>query len=382
MPLISFGCMRFQTSWERGAKVTKESQANLERIVAHALALGINHFETARGYGTSEEQLGRVLPHLDRKQIILQTKVKPYPNEKDFVRDVRDSIKTLNVDCLDLLAVHGLNNNKLVDAALAPNGTVAAMQKLREDGLVRHIGFSSHAGPDVITRAVESDAFDYMNLWYTYIYQDNLRAIKEAHARDMGVFVISPNDKGGKLYAPPHKLVRLTQPLSPMQFNDLFILAQPEIQTIPCGAAQPADFDPHVEAVTRAAEHAADVKRIAAGLDAELAAVLGADWATHYRDGLPRWHETPGQINIATVLWLWNLARAFDMTDYARMRYNLLGNGSHWFPGEKADKLNEVEPAELQKVLAESPFADRIPDILREADAMLAGEEVRRLGRD
>ena len=60
MPLISMGGMRFQTSWKREDKVRPDSIANLDRTVAHALDLGIHHFETAHGYGTSEEELGQV----------------------------------------------------------------------------------------------------------------------------------------------------------------------------------------------------------------------------------------------------------------------------------------------------------------------------------
>ena len=53
MPVISSGGMRFQTSWERGDPVKSKSINNLEAIMARAMDLGINHFETARGYGTS-----------------------------------------------------------------------------------------------------------------------------------------------------------------------------------------------------------------------------------------------------------------------------------------------------------------------------------------
>jgi predicted aldo/keto reductase-like oxidoreductase len=48
----------------------------------------------------------------------------------------------------------------------------------------------------------------------------------------MGVFIISPNDKGGKLYDPPAKLVDLCPPLTPMQFNALYCLARPQVHTL------------------------------------------------------------------------------------------------------------------------------------------------------
>jgi len=60
--------MRYQHSWkdEDAGGITAEGQANLEATIHRALELGINHIETARGYGTSELQLGKILPHLPR----------------------------------------------------------------------------------------------------------------------------------------------------------------------------------------------------------------------------------------------------------------------------------------------------------------------------
>ncbi len=74
-------------------------------------------------------------------------------------------------------------------------------------------------------------------------------ALEEAARRDMGVFIISPNDKGGKLYTPPKKLVDLCAPLTPMQFNDLYCLARPHVHTLSIGAARPTDFDEHLAAL-------------------------------------------------------------------------------------------------------------------------------------
>lgn len=382
MPVISFGCMRFQTAWDRSATITRESQKNLERIVEHALELGITHFETARGYGTSEAQLGRVLPHLNRKDILLQTKVGPRPTGAEFTQQVRDSLKTLNVEYVDLLAVHGLNNHAVLDDAFKKNGTIEALLRLKEQGLVRHIGFSCHAGPDIVTRAVQTGVFDYMNVWYSYVYQDNWPAIQEARRRDMGVFIISPNDKGGKLHEPPAKLVRLSRPLSPMQVNDLFILAHRQIHTISCGAARPSDFDDHATAVVQWDSLMPKARAVVKRFDREQIRVLGARWVRRYREGLPAWDKTPGNINIPVILWLWNLARVFDLTEYAKMRYNLLGSGGHWFPGERAEKLADVDPNALRKALRRSPFSEQIIDVLCEAHATLTGQDAKRLGGD
>src|SRR5437870_12333172 len=76
MPVISCGGMRYQFKWQDVApdEVPADNQKNLEATIHRALELGINHIETARGYGSSEMQLGRVLAKLPREKRIVQTK--------------------------------------------------------------------------------------------------------------------------------------------------------------------------------------------------------------------------------------------------------------------------------------------------------------------
>ena len=69
MPVFSCGGMRYQQSWNDQDPFTAESQKNLEACIHRSLEVGINHIETARGYGTSEEQLGHVLPKLPREKL-------------------------------------------------------------------------------------------------------------------------------------------------------------------------------------------------------------------------------------------------------------------------------------------------------------------------
>src|SRR6516225_11184583 len=93
MPVISCGGMRYQFKWQdvAPADIPKANQANLEACIHRAVELGINHIETARGYGSSEMQLGRVLPTFPRNNIIVQTKVGPKPTAKEFLRTFETS---------------------------------------------------------------------------------------------------------------------------------------------------------------------------------------------------------------------------------------------------------------------------------------------------
>src|SRR5262245_7066801 len=189
MPVFSCGGMRYQFKWDDvpPAEIPPDNQANLEATVLRALELGINHIETARGYGTSEMQLGRLLPSLPREKFVLQTKVSPKPTAEEFLQTFDTSMKYLRMDYVDLLALHGVNNRELLGFGLRKNGCVAAARKLQREGRVRFIGFSTHATTDVILEAVNSGEFDYINVHWYFVNDLNWRAIEAARALDMGV---------------------------------------------------------------------------------------------------------------------------------------------------------------------------------------------------
>ncbi|NES84170.1 MAG: aldo/keto reductase, partial [Moorea sp. SIO2B7] len=100
MPVLSCGGMRYQYKWQDvpGAQIPKDNQRNLEETIRHAIDVGINHIETARYYGSSEMQLGRILPTLARDKLIVQTKVPPTEDAKEFRRQVNQSLSLLKVD--------------------------------------------------------------------------------------------------------------------------------------------------------------------------------------------------------------------------------------------------------------------------------------------
>ncbi|MDQ8201938.1 aldo/keto reductase [Pelagicoccus sp. SDUM812003] len=380
MPVITCGGMRFQQSWSDMPmeEIKRGGQANLEAAIRFSLEVGANHIETARGYGTSEMQLGQVLPRLNREELILQTKVCPEEDAKVFLENFEKSMAYLKTDYVDLFSIHGINNQELLDWTLRDGGCMEVALKLKEQGRVRHIGYSTHASEKVICAANASNAFDYCNVHWYFVNELNWEAIEVAAGNDMGVFIISPNDKGGKLYEPSEKLVELCGDLHPMQWNALFCLSRPEVHTLSMGVSCPQDFDTHLEMLDHydnAYEVMAPIER---KLRAELEKTHGSDWCAGWWKGLPEWDELPKGVNVKEILRLWTYAKALDLVPWGKMRYNLLGNAGHWFPGEK---VSDYDRGEMKEKLNGSPFADRIPDILEEAHEMFNDVEVKRLSQ-
>jgi predicted aldo/keto reductase-like oxidoreductase len=382
MPVLSLGGMRFQQSWNDlpADQISAESQANLRATLEAAVSAGFRHVETARHYGSSERQLGWLLPQVPDPGRILQTKVPPQADPAAFEAELRLSFERLGVQRVDLLAIHGLNLPEHLEQTLRPGGCLEVVRRWQAEGRVGSVGFSTHGPLPLIVEAINSGAFDYVNLHWYFIRQDNRPAIEAAIAQDMGVFVISPTDKGGHLHTPSPLLRELCSPLHPIVFNDLFCLSAPGIHTISVGAARPEDLELHLQAVQLLPQAAQVLPPIVTRLELVRREVLGDAWLASWQQGLPAWQDTPGQINLPTLLWLHNLVEAWDLEGYAKARYGLLGAGSHWFPGANADALDQtVSEAELKQVLVASPWADQIPQLLRDLRQRVGGTAARRL---
>lgn len=381
MPLFSCGGMRFQQSWtDSGQAIEPQAQQRLAETVLAGIARGVTHLETARGYGTSERQLGMLLPQLDREQLILQTKASPEADPDLFAANVEESFARLGVDRLDLLSLHGINTWEKLWWSVRPGGCLARARQLQDEGRVGWVGFSTHGSTELITSALEHEGdggFDYVNLHWYFISRRHDRALAVAGERDQGVFIISPADKGGRLYDPPSRLTELCDPLPPLVFNNAWCLANPAVHTLSLGAARPSDFDPVPDSLA-----ALEAPEVITGVEQRLAdamqEVIGVRHPDDLLVGLPEYDEAPGFMNLRVMVWLRALALGWGMSEYAKGRYRMLGHASDWFPGINAEHAAEWD---LAKAIADSPFAADIPAWLAEAHDLLGGDRVARLSQ-
>jgi len=354
IPILSLGGMRFQKSWDQldFSEISNAEQNKLENILNLANEYGLSHVETAKYYGTSEVQLGMAFKNTKKVPNIIQTKIPPNNDPEIFEREVITSIEKLKVQRIDLLAIHGINTDKHLHQAVKDGGCIDVLRNLQKENLIGSIGFSTHGKSSLIEKAISTNLFDYVNLHWYFINQENTKVINLANKYDLGVFIISPTDKGGHLHTPSSKMLELCSPLHPIVFNDLFCLSNKNVHTLSVGIAKESDFDLHLEAVSLLSESEQYIPKIINRLRKESINALGLEWYENWNKNLPSWEYTPGNINIPILLWLSNLIDWLDMEGFARSRYQLLGNGSHWFPGCNANLLDvDVSESQLLRVL-------------------------------
>jgi predicted aldo/keto reductase-like oxidoreductase len=375
MPVFTTGGMRYQQDWKDlpEGEITPESTAHVASCIETSLSHGINHIETARGYGSSEAQLGKAFANIPREDLIVQTKIGIGEDLEQFCDSFETSMSRLNLDHVDLLAIHGINTHEELRRAL--DYGIPQMRKWRAQGRIRFTGFSTHGPTDVITRTAFSGAFDYMNVHWYFVNHDNWPAIQAAAHQDMGVFIISPNDKGGRLWEPTPKMQDFCKPLTPMQFNALYCLSQDDVHTLSLGVARPSDYAEHVEGMKWYDQRKEISTEIASRIRAEVDRIFVPGWHRTYAAGIPLPEHTPGGLHIREILRLFTWAKAMDMVEFAKSRYNMFGNGGSWFPGDAPGDFDETA---MVDALESSPHRDRIIGYLHEAHDLLKGEEVQR----
>lgn len=133
------------------------SQEHATRCLNHAIDAGITYLDTSPDYG-SEPKVGEVMK-ARRDEVFLATKINR--RSKDGVlNEVKESLKRLQTDHVDLIQVHAVNAWADLEQALAPDGALAGLEQAREEGLVRFIGITGHARPEILGHALEQYPFD------------------------------------------------------------------------------------------------------------------------------------------------------------------------------------------------------------------------------
>lgn len=150
VPLIGYGTSPL-------GKEEKVPPAEAVRLLNYAIDQGITYLDTSPDYG-SEPHVGEVMK-TRRKEVFLATKVNDRSKE-GVLAEVKESLKKLQTDHVDLIQVHALNAWADLEQVMAKDGTVAALEQAKKDGLVNYLGITGHARPAILGKALQEYPFD------------------------------------------------------------------------------------------------------------------------------------------------------------------------------------------------------------------------------
>jgi len=358
LSVITLGGMRYKNGWSQPRdQVPQDMIDQCASITRAAFAAGVNHIETAHGYGKSEHCYGIVLNDVlkvPRSQYHLMTKGSPR-TAADARKVVEEQLKGLKTDRIDLYGWHGINSLNTITEICSSGGPVEELLKMQQEGMIGAVGFSTHGRMETICAAIATGLFSFVNLHYYYFFQRNWPAVALAAARDMGVFIISPNDKGGQLFNAPPLLHQMCAPLTPIQFNARFCLKTPQVQTLSFGMSELAHVDEMGGVMPAAVPLSPADLAIEQALNARVLVDPVSAWEGHDLQG------DPSGINVAEVLRFRKLWKCYDMGDFVRYRYNMLESKGDWFPGTFA-----TEEALAKLDASKAPAGVDVKALLRE----------------
>ena len=170
-------------------------QPHVSRVVAEAIDNGVNYFDTAPPYNLSEERLGHALKG-KRDKVFLVSKVET--NAKgDALYQIRDSLRKLQTDHLDCCHIHNISRDDRypkLEQVLAMNGTLGALLEAKKQGMIRHIGITSHLRPARALPAIETGEVDLfmcvINHVERHIYGYEEKVLPECRKRNIGVIAM------------------------------------------------------------------------------------------------------------------------------------------------------------------------------------------------
>lgn len=173
-----------------GIPIQRIDRQDAVGVLETAISLGINFFDTARGYTDSEEKFGLVLGPR-HSEVIIATKSTARTKEA-MAADIDISLSNLQVEFIDLYQLHNVRTKEELAQVLAPDGALVALHEAQAAGKVRHIGITGHV-LDVLVEAVKTNEFETVQFPFNAVETEAAAALLPlAEKLDMGVIVMKP----------------------------------------------------------------------------------------------------------------------------------------------------------------------------------------------
>jgi len=173
-----------------GIPIQRVSEEEAVAVVRKCLDLGITYLDTANGYTTSEERIGKAIAGR-RPGLFLATK-SGSRNREGVAGHLKLSLQRLGVESIDLYQFHGVSDFKNLEMVLDPKGPMAVLEEAKQEGKIKHIGITSHQ-IDVAKEAVKSDRFETIMFPFNFVTceaADELLPLAREH--DVGFIAMKP----------------------------------------------------------------------------------------------------------------------------------------------------------------------------------------------
>lgn len=350
IPPVSIGAMRLPKDVDEAVG-----------LIRYAIDNGLRYIDTSRGYGDSEKILGRALKDGYREKVILSTKWSPWvvkiDPQDDYSADsvrrrIEESMQRLQVDYLDYYQAWSIAEKTHYDQIIAKGGMVDGMIKAKEDGLIGHIGFTTHDTPEnVLTYIAEADWCEIILFTYNLLNLRYAPCIEAAHRKGIGTVIMNPVG-GGRLVEESPIMSKLAKEVGAASIADMavrYVLSNPYVDSMLNGIMKPSDIDASLTSVERgplSEEQLAIIDRTAGAIREQ-----ASTFCTGCRYCMP----CPVGIDIPNIMVCIHDLRYWGLTKAAHHRYNSM-------QGPKASactQCGQCETACTQKlhIMEEMKFA-------------------------
>jgi len=173
--------------------IQRVSEEQAVSVVQAAVEMGVDLIDTARAYTTSERRIGLALSKTSRS-VILSTK-SSNRTEKIY-DDVQESLRQLRVKKVHIYHLHNVSKAEDYEKVMRPGGAFEGLKKAKAEGLIDHIGLTSHS-LDILEKVLQEDRFEVIMTCYSFLEPDAARRILPvARAKDVGVLGMKPFSGG------------------------------------------------------------------------------------------------------------------------------------------------------------------------------------------
>ncbi|MFC1579608.1 aldo/keto reductase [Thermodesulfobacteriota bacterium] len=149
-----------------GIPIQRVAEDQAVQTVLHAIEQGVDFFDTSRAYTTSERRIGLALQQSGRKVVLAS---KSHNREAEGIRiDLEESLKQLQVDYIDIYQCHFVKDAEQYEKVIGPGGALEGLRKAKEEGLIGHMGISSHS-LDLLDRILDEGLFETIMVCFSFL---------------------------------------------------------------------------------------------------------------------------------------------------------------------------------------------------------------------